>query len=112
MRKPTQKIVRGSGNVFRDLGRRDAEVLQFRALLAAEIVRGLDELNLTVREAERLTRIAAADFSRIRGAKLERFTIDRLLTILGRLGRHVDVAVTVRSQASRTDRMTALVQPM
>ncbi|HEY0283243.1 MAG TPA: helix-turn-helix transcriptional regulator [Rhizomicrobium sp.] len=82
--------------MFRDLGRPDAELQQLKALLAAEIVRCLDERGLTVRKAEGLTRIAAADFSRLRNADLGRFTVDRLMTILGRLGRKVEVAVTVR----------------
>jgi predicted XRE-type DNA-binding protein len=90
------EIVRGSGNVFRDLGRPDAELHQLKALLAAEIVRALDDSSLTVRKAESITHIAAADFSRIRNADLGRFTVDRLMTVLSRLGQRVDVAVTVR----------------
>jgi predicted XRE-type DNA-binding protein len=90
------KTFRGSGNIFRDLGREDAELRQLKALLAAKIVRTLDELALTVRKAHALTHIAAADFSRIRNADLDRFTIDRLLTILSRLGRDVDVSVSVK----------------
>ena len=90
------EIVRGTGNVFRDLGMPDAELRQLKALLATEIVRALDDGGLTVRKAESITRIAAADFSRIRNADLGRFTVDRLMTILSRLGQRVDVAVTVR----------------
>jgi predicted XRE-type DNA-binding protein len=90
------EIVRGSGNVFRDLGLPDAELRQLKALLAAEIVRALDDGGLTVRKAESITHIAAADFSRIRNADLGRFTVDRLMTTLSRLGQRVEVAVTVR----------------
>jgi predicted XRE-type DNA-binding protein len=88
-------IVRGSGNVFRDLGHPDADREQLRALLAAQIIAVLDERKLTVRAAQDATGVAAADFSRIRGAKLGRFTIDRLMTILASLGQEVEVAVTV-----------------
>jgi phage-related protein/predicted XRE-type DNA-binding protein len=98
-RKPAKiATVRGSGNVFRDLGRADAEVLQLKALLAAEIVRALDEQGLTVRKAQSHTGIAAADFSRIRNADLKRFTVDRLMTVAKRLGRDLNVAVTVRAR--------------
>lgn len=90
------QTVRGSGNVFRDFRKPDADVRQLKALLAAEIVRSLEARDIGVRRAEDLTGIAAADFSRIRNANLGRFTIDRLLTILGRLGGEIDVAVTVR----------------
>ena len=67
------ELVRGSGNVFADFGAPDASIRQFRAILAAEIVKALDAERLTVRDAEARTGIAAADFSRIRQVKLDRF---------------------------------------
>lgn len=88
-------IIRGSGNVFRDLGHPDADREQLRALLAAQIIGVLDDRKLTVRAAHELTGVAAADFSRIRNANLGRFTIDRLMTILAGLGQDVDVTVRV-----------------
>ena len=90
------ELVRGSGNVFRDLGLPNPELEQFRALLAAQIIKTLDTRKWTVRKAAEETGIAAADFSRIRSVKLERFTIDRLMTILGRLGQEVRLDVKVR----------------
>jgi predicted XRE-type DNA-binding protein len=94
------ELVRGSGNVFIDLGLPDPEREQLRAILAAEIGKTLTAEKLTVRAAEKITGIAAADFSRIRGAKLSGFTIDRLMTILDRLDREVDVSVTFRARGS------------
>ena len=90
------ELVRGSGNVFRDFDAPNADAEQLRTILAAQIIKALDERKLTVREAENLTGIAAADFSRIRRAALGRFTIDRLMTILNRLNRQVEVTVVVR----------------
>jgi predicted XRE-type DNA-binding protein len=89
------EIIRGSGNVFRDLGQPDADREQLRALLAAKIIGVLDDRKLTVRAAHEVTGIAAADFSRIRKANLGRFTIDRLMTILSGLGQEVEVSVNV-----------------
>jgi predicted XRE-type DNA-binding protein len=93
------EIVRGTGNVFRDTGSPNADLQQLKALLGARILLTLDERELTVRAAEELTQIAAADFSRIRNANLSRFTVDRLMTILSRLGQRVDVEVRVRPRA-------------
>jgi predicted XRE-type DNA-binding protein len=90
-------VVRGSGNVFRDLGHPNPDVQQLKALLAAEIIRMLDRESLTVRAAHQRTGIAAADFSRIRNADLGRFTLDRLVSIINRLGSRVEVKVKVRS---------------
>src|SRR5437870_3847106 len=69
---------------------------QFKAILAAEIVKELDREHLTVRVAQGRTAIAAADFSRIRNADLRRFTVDRLMASLNRLGSRVEVKVRVR----------------
>jgi predicted XRE-type DNA-binding protein len=88
-------IVRGSGNVFRDLGHPNPDREQLRALLAAEIIGVLDDRKLTVRAAQELSGVAAADFSRIRQARLGRFTIDRLMSILSSLGQEVEVTVNV-----------------
>jgi predicted XRE-type DNA-binding protein len=89
-------VVRGSGNVFRDLGHENADAEQLKAILAAEIIKTLERERLTVRAAHDRTGIAAADFSRIRHADLGRFTVDRLMSILNRLGSRIEVKVRVR----------------
>jgi predicted XRE-type DNA-binding protein len=94
--KEELEVVRGSGNVFRDLGRKNADAEQFKAILANEIIQVLDRERLTVRGAHTRTGVAAADFSRIRHADLGRFTADRLIMILNRLGSRVEVKVRVR----------------
>jgi len=94
--KDDLELVQGSGNVFRDLDLPNPDLEQLRAILAAQIIKILDREGLSVRKAGEITSMAAADFSRIRNANLGRFTIDRLMTILGRLDQRVDVAVKVR----------------
>ena len=96
MRSEKLDVIRGSGNVFRDLGVGNADVLQLKAILAGEIIKALDHEGLTVRAAQVRTGIAAADFSRIRNADLGRFTVDRLMAIISRLGSRVEVTVKVR----------------
>jgi predicted XRE-type DNA-binding protein len=93
------ELAHGSGNVFRDLGLPHPDLQQLKGVLGAEIIRVLDDRGLTVRKAEELTGIAAADFSRIRRAKLRSFTLDRLMVILDQLGYDVDVEVTVRPRS-------------
>lgn len=97
MKSERLDVIRGSGNVFRDVGRATADVDQIKALLAAEIIKLLDREGLSVRAAHGRTKITAADFSRIRNADLERFTVDRLMSVINRLGSRVDVKVKVRT---------------
>ena len=98
MKREKLEVVRGSGNVFRDLGHKNADAEQFKAILAAEIIKALGRERLTVRAAHARTGIAAADFSRIRNADLGRFTLDRLMSILNRLGSRIEVKVRVRRE--------------
>jgi predicted XRE-type DNA-binding protein len=96
MKSEKLEVVRGSGNVFRDLGYGNSDAEQFKAILAAEIIKALDRDGLSVRAAHGRTGVAAADFSRIRNVDLGRFTVDRLMSILSRLGSRVEVKVRVR----------------
>ena len=96
MKSEKLEMVRGSGNVFRDLGHKNADADQVKAILAAEIIKALDRDGLSVRSAQGRTGIAAADFSRIRNADLSRFTVDRLMSIINRLGSRVEVKIKVR----------------
>ena len=96
MKKEKLALLRGNGNVFRDLGRPNADLEQFKAILAAEIIKTLDRDRLTVRGAHGRTGIAAADFSRVRNADLGRFTVDRLMAIINKLGSRIEVKVKVR----------------
>ncbi len=97
MKSEAIEVVRGSGNVYRDLGHASPDVEQLKAILAAEIIKMLDRLELSVRGAHARTGIAAADFSRIRNADLGRFTLDRLMSIINRLGSRVEVRVKVHA---------------
>jgi predicted XRE-type DNA-binding protein len=99
MKRDRLAVTRGSGNVFRDLKHSNADIEQLKAILAAEIIKALDREGLTVRNAHDRTGIAAADFSRIRNANLARFTVDRLIAILNRLGSRIEIKIRVRHAA-------------
>jgi predicted XRE-type DNA-binding protein len=96
MNKDDLELVRGSGNVFRDLGHPDADILHAKAVLAAKIIGVLDDRGISVRRAHELTGYAAADFSRVRQAKLQRFTIERLISMLVNLNGDVEVTIDVK----------------
>jgi predicted XRE-type DNA-binding protein len=93
------ELVRGSGNVFRDFGYVDAEALHLKAKLAARIIGILEDEKLSAKSAGEATGVSAAEFSRIRNAKLGKFSIERMLKILAVLGQDVDVSVTFNSRS-------------
>lgn len=90
------EIVRGSGHVFRDFGHTNADVEQAKAIPAAKIIGVLEDYGLPTRQAEEVTGVYQSEFVRIRRVKLDRFTIDRLITILNRLHQRVELEVAVR----------------
>ena len=55
MKAATLEVIRGSGNVFRDLELPDADLLQLKSILAAEIIKVMDKQGLTVRQAQART---------------------------------------------------------
>ena len=95
------ELIRGSGNVYRDLGRPRADLEQARAVTAAKIIRTLDSRKLSTRDAERLTGVSHAEFSRIRNTRLRRFTLNRLIAILGKLDDSVEMKLTFTSRRHR-----------
>ena len=90
------ELVRGSGNVFHDFGYPDADIRQAKAILAAEIMKMLDTRQWSTRKAEQETGVNHADFARIRRANITRFSLERLMTILGTLGQEVELSLQVR----------------
>lgn len=101
MSKDEFDLIRGSGNVFRDFGDPDADVKQAKAILAAQIIGILDDRKLTVRKAAGMTGFAAADFSRVRNADLGRFTLDRLIRMLGALDDSIEVTIQLAPRTKR-----------
>ncbi len=89
------EITRGSGNVYQDFQRPDSDVRQTKALLASEIIGVLEKRELSTRQTAKITGIDHSEFVRIRKPDLKRFTIDRLITILNKLDKNVDVSVTI-----------------
>jgi len=108
MSEENYELVRGSGNVFRDFDDPDADIKQAKAILAAQIIGVIDDKKLSVRKAASMTGFAAADFSRVRGADLGRFTLDRLIRMLRALDASIEVTVHV---APRTAEQGVSLEP-
>jgi predicted XRE-type DNA-binding protein len=87
-------FVRGSGDVFADLGFADAPLMRMKSQVANEIAKALDRRQISMRMAAKEAGATAADLSRIRNADLDRFTLDRLVRIAEQLGCKVEIKVS------------------
>ena len=88
-----RRIEHGSRNVFADLGRPDAEV----HLLKAELVSRIDEIirrrRMTQARAAELLGISQPDVSRLVRGKFRDYSVERLLRLLTKLGRDVEIVI-------------------
>ncbi|HTQ57599.1 MAG TPA: helix-turn-helix transcriptional regulator [Bryobacteraceae bacterium] len=97
-------VTAGSGNVFADLGIRDAAERQTKVRLALAINRVLAERRLPQAGAARRLGVSQPKVSALANYRLEGFSVDRLMRFLNALGR--DVEIVIRSKPrSRTARI-------
>jgi predicted XRE-type DNA-binding protein len=99
------RIQHGSGNVFADLGRADADV----HLLKAELVTRIDEIirqrRLTQAEAAALLGLSQPDVSRLLRGRFRDYSVERLLRLLTALGRDVEIVIR-KPRTRREGRLT------
>lgn len=95
MKKKRRQVTASSGNVFADLGFDpvEAENLLVRSKLMAEIKSYIESGKLTQAEAAKRFGVAQPRISEIYQGKVELFSVDKLINMLARVGRHVKVTV-------------------
>lgn len=83
-----------SGNVFADLGLKDAEELEARAQVGYHVFVLLKEKALKQREIAALLGIKQAEVSHLMNGHFSRFTTDKLLDFLKRLDQKVTIQIS------------------
>lgn len=98
----TAAVEVGSGNVFRDLGRADADERRLKVQLAMRVNALLADLKLTQSQAARRLGIAQPHVSDLVHYRLNRFSVERLIHLVTLLDRDVEIVIRprVRSQAT------------
>jgi predicted XRE-type DNA-binding protein len=98
----TGRVRRSTGNVFRDLGfgEDEAENLKIRADLMIELTKLIEAQELTQAAAAELLGVTQPRVSDLMRGKIDRFSVDSLIEMLGHAGACVSVLVTRRSQVA------------
>lgn len=94
-------IVRGSKNVFADLGHVDPETHLLKAGLVTRIREIISENNLTQTEAAERMGLSQPDVSRLLRGQFRDVSVERLMRMLTKLGYDVDIVVRGRSKAKK-----------
>jgi predicted XRE-type DNA-binding protein len=96
----------GSGNVFADLGLKDADRLLARAQIGYHVYKILKAEKLKQREISEVLGIAQPDVSHLMNGHFSRFTTDKLLDFLKRLDRKVTIEVSRRHKGEPHQQVT------
>jgi len=93
---------RSSGNVFRDVGfnRQEAEHLKIRADLMIQLTRLIETRQLTQAQAARLLGVTQPRISDLVRGKIDRFSVDTLIEMLGHAGARITVVVKPRRRVA------------
>jgi predicted XRE-type DNA-binding protein len=91
-----------SGNVFADLGfdAEEAQNLKIRADLMIEITKLIESKGLTQAAAAELLGVTQPRISDLVRGKIDRFSVDTLIEMLGRAGATVSVEVRLDRQVA------------
>jgi predicted XRE-type DNA-binding protein len=89
------KIQRSTGNVFRDIGfnRVQAESLRLRAAVMVQIKRLMQTRRLTQTAAAEVFGVSQPRMSDLVRGKIDLFSLDTLVDMLGRAGMRVQIRV-------------------
>jgi predicted XRE-type DNA-binding protein len=98
-------IVRGTGNVFADLGFEDAEERQTKLRLAQAINAIIAERGLTQVSAGKLLGASQPKVSALANYRLDGLSVERLLGFLTSLDRDVDIVIRKRSKSAGAGRI-------
>ena len=86
-------VERGSGNVFTDLGRPDADTHVLKAELVARIDEIVRQRGLTQAQAAKRLGLSQPDVSRLLRGNFRDYSVVRLLRLLTALGRDVEIVI-------------------
>jgi predicted XRE-type DNA-binding protein len=93
-RRKSIEFEEGSGNIFADLGLVDAGERYTRAQIGVHVFTILKDRKLKQREISGVLGIAQSDVSHLMNGHFSRFTTDKLLDFLKRLGQKVKIEVS------------------
>jgi len=99
----------GSGNVFRDLGRPDAEERQLKVQMAMRVNALIADTGMTQAQMASRLGIPQPHVSDLINYKLNRFSVDRLIHFATLLGRDVEIVIRPRAPHKGSGSVSVLV---
>lgn len=101
-----EKFLRGSDNVFADLGLPNAEEHLLKAGLVVRLADIIKAKKLTQTAAARVLRVGQPDLSKILRGHFHDVSVDRLLRFLAALDQNVEIVVTPKPKGRKPATIT------
>lgn len=105
------KVEGGSGNVYADLGVKDADAMLVKAELVMAIASIIRERSLTQAAAAQLLGLTQPKLSNLLRGQFHGVSEHRLIHCLTRLGRDVEIVVKQKPRSRATGKLSVVVQP-
>ncbi len=96
-----EKIHRGSGNVFADMGVAHPERVLARAQIMFRISEIIKERGLTQKKAAKLLDLPQSKVSSLVNGKLSMFSLDHLFELLNALDRDVEIIIKPKTREEK-----------
>lgn len=103
-----RSIIRGTGNVFADLGYKDAAERQTKTRLALAVNELLKVRKLKQREIAELLHVPQPKVSALKHYRLDQFSVERLMEFLTALDQDVEIMIRPRPATSGGGQISVL----
>jgi predicted XRE-type DNA-binding protein len=103
-----ERVSRGTGNVFADLGFPNAVERQAKLRLAYALNHVLEKRGLSQARAATVLGVAQPKVSALRNYKLSGFSVERLMNLLTALGQDVEIMIKNKPRSRQSARITVV----
>lgn len=100
----SEKVVRGSRNVFKDLGLPDAETHFLKAQIVGRIYGIIEDQGLTQAQAAKIMGIKQPDVSNLLRGRFRGCSLERLMDFLNAFDQDVDIVVKPKPKSRKAAR--------
>lgn len=103
-----EPVVRGTGNVFADLGFPDVAERQAKLRLAYALNQVLEARGLSQADAARVLGVTQPKVSALRHYKLAGFSVERLMNLLTALDQDVEIVIRQKPRSRKAGRISVV----
>jgi predicted XRE-type DNA-binding protein len=105
-----ERITRGTGNVFADLGFPNAAERQAKLRLACALNQVLDGRKLSQADAAKVLGVTQPKVSALRHYKLAGFSVERLMNLLTALDQDIETVIRRKPRSRRVARISVIAE--